>query len=185
MNALIRPSGLYRQSLRACLRCHYSTAPPPAPPLLLKLKNDLKSAMRAKDTARLNVVRGILSEVTNASKSSSPIKSDLQLLSMLKKRAAAAQNASKEFQDAGRSDLKDQEEAQIAILGEYAGEVKTMDGNEIKAIVTRAVNEMKSNGGKVMMGDVLKRLLAAGGDFDGKPVEKAEVAVAVKQALGQ
>lgn len=172
-----------RASRFVCLRCQYATSPPPAPPLLLKLRNDLKTAMKAKDTARLNVVRGLLNEVTNAAKTNSPIKSDMQLLSMLRKRAAASQAASKEFQDAGRADLKDKEEAQISILNEYSGSVQTTSEDEVKDIVGKVVEEMKSSGVKIAMGDVLKRLLAPGGDFEGKPVEKAEVAKIVKEVL--
>jgi len=153
--------------------------------MLLKLRNDLKTAMREKDTNRLNVVRNLLAEVTNAAKTSSPIKSDLQLLSLLRKRAAASQTASKEFADAGRSDLKEKEDAQIAILGEYAGGVETMGINQIRDTVSRAIEEMRGAGGKVTSGDALKRLLAPGGDFEGKPVEKADVARMVKEVLSQ
>lgn len=139
--------------------------------------------MKAKDTNRLNVVRGILNEVTNAAKTNSPIKSDMQLLSLLRKRAAAAQSAGKEFEEAGRIDLKEKEEAQISILDEYSGNVQTTSIDEIRSIVCKAVEDMKSSGAKLAMGDVLKRLLAPGGDFEGKPVEKSEVAKVVKEVL--
>ncbi|KAF4553084.1 Yqey-like protein [Elsinoe fawcettii] len=139
--------------------------------------------MRAKDTARLNVVRGILNEVTNSSKTSSPIKTDMQLLSLLRKRTAASETAKKEFQDAGRSDLIEKEDAQLNVLQEYAGGVATWNDDQIKEAVSAVVQDMKSSGGKVIMGDVLKRLFAPGGDLDGKPVEKAKVTVAVKQLL--
>jgi uncharacterized protein YqeY len=45
-------------------------APSSAPPLLLKLRSDLKTAMKAKDTNRLNVLRGLLAEVTKQPRSS-------------------------------------------------------------------------------------------------------------------
>ncbi|KAK4989378.1 hypothetical protein LTR50_003254 [Elasticomyces elasticus] len=173
------------QQARTCLRCRYSTSttPPPAPPLLLKLRSDLKTAMKAKDTNRLNVLRGLLAEVTNAAKTSSPIKSDMQLLSLLRKRSVAAKAAASEFQDAGRPDLKDKEEAQAAVLEGYAGSVETVGQDEIRSTVERVVDAMKGEGSKVHMGDVLKKLLAPDGPFEGKPVEKAEVAKAVKEVL--
>lgn len=139
--------------------------------------------MRAKDTNRLNVLRGILAEVTNAAKTSNPVKSDLQLLSMLRKRSSAAQQAAKEFQDAGRQDLKDKEDAAIAVLEEYAGSVDTVGEQEIRNIVTQALAVMKSEGVKTTSGDVLKKLLAPGGAFEGKPVEKSQVAKLVKEVL--
>ncbi|KAK4983916.1 hypothetical protein LTR66_008671 [Elasticomyces elasticus] len=174
------------QQARTCLRCRYSTntTPPPAPPLLLKLRSDLKTAMKAKDTNRLNVLRGLLAEVTNAAKTSSPIKSDMQLLSLLRKRSVAAKAAASEFQEAGRPDLKDKEEAQAAVLEGYAGSVETVGQDEVRSTVVQVVDEMKGEeGSKVHMGDVLKRLLAPDGPFEGKPVEKAEVAKAVKEVL--
>lgn len=139
--------------------------------------------MRAKDTNRLNVVRGILNEVTNSSKTATPIKTDMQLLSLLRKRAAAAETAKKEFNDAGRSDLIEKENAQLDVLNEYAGSVETWDDAQIQNAVATAVESMKSSGAKINMGDVLKKLFAPGGDLDGKPVEKSKVSVVVKQLL--
>ncbi|KAF2223740.1 Yqey-like protein-domain-containing protein [Elsinoe ampelina] len=166
------------------LQIRYSSSDAPAPPLLLKLRNDLKTAMRAKDTNRLNVVRGILNEVTNSSKTSSPIQTDMQLLSLLRKRAAASETARKEFKDAGRSDLIEKEDAQLHVLQEYAGGVETWNDEQIKEAVSTVIQDMKSSSEKkIVMGDVLKRLFAPGGDLDGKPVEKAKVSVAVKQLL--
>lgn len=159
-----------------CLRCQYSTEPPPPSPLLLKLRGDLKTAMKSKDTNRLNVVKGVLNEIANAAKTNTPLKTDMQILGLLRKRTSAAQQASKEFSDAGRADLQEKEDSQIAILNEYAGGVETMGAEEVKDIVAKAIEEMKNAGAKMSAGDVMKRLLAPGGELDGKPVEKAQVA---------
>lgn len=167
----------------------YSSASPtslPAPPLLLKLKGDLKSAMKEKDTNRLNALRGLLAEVTNQAKTSNPIKTDMQLLALLRKRTAAAKSAGDEFKAAGREDLLEKEEAQVAIFEEYAGGVETMPESDIKNAVTEVVDEVKAVAqGKVNMGDVLKKILGPGGSLEGKPVDRSEVARIVKQALGQ
>lgn len=185
---LIRP---LQRSIRSPISClhiargqqvrHATDAP--ASPLLLKLRNDLKTAMRAKDTNRLNVVRGILNEVTNSSKTSAPIKTDMQLLSLLRKKASASETAKKEFEAAGRSDLIEKEDAQLKVLDEYAGGVQTWTDDQVRDAVAAAIQDMKSSGSKIVVGDVLKRLFAPGGDLDGKPVEKAKVSVAVKQLL--
>lgn len=187
MNALSRSS----RSLRTgwiCPQCrHYATPSPtglPAPPLLLKIRNDLKTAMKEKDKNRLNVLRGLLSEVTNSAKTNSPIKTDMQLLSLLRKRAASAKHASSEFKSAGREDLVEAEEGQAKVLEEYAGGVETMSTEDIRDAVAKTVDEVKgSSSGKVNMGDVLKKLLGPGGHLEGKPVERAEVARMVKEVL--
>ena len=142
--------------------------------------------MKEKDTNRLNVLRGLLAEVTNAAKTNNPVKTDMQLLSMLKKRAASAKQASDEFKSAGRDDLVEKEEGQVKVLEEYAGDVKTLSTDDIRDAVMKTVDEAKaqqSAPGKINMGDILKRLLAPGGILDGKPVEKAEVARIVKEVL--
>lgn len=181
---------LLRQKLRQrsqwiCPQCrHYADSPVPAPPLLLKLRSDLKTAMKQKDTNRLNVLRGLLAEVTTSAKTGTPVKSDIQILSMLRKRAASAKSASDEFKAAGRNDLVEQEEGQVKVLEEYAGGVETMSQDEIRDAVMKTVDEAKAQqGSKANMGAVLKKLLGPGGSLDGKPVEKKEVAGIVKEVL--
>lgn len=142
--------------------------------------------MKEKDTNRLNVLRGLLAEVTNAAKTNNPVKTDMQLLSILKKRAATAKQASSDFKSAGRDDLVEKEEDQVKVLEEYAGNVQTMSNDDIRDIVIETVEDAKaqqSAPGKVNMGDILKKLLAPGGSLDGKPVERAEVARIVKEVL--
>ncbi|KAK6396926.1 hypothetical protein LTR65_007424 [Meristemomyces frigidus] len=154
--------------------------------MLLKLRTDLKTAMKAKDASRLSVLRALLAEVTNSAKTSTPIKTDMQLLSILRKRAAAAKTARAEFESAGRQDLVEQEDKQAAIIEEYAGGVETTSESDIRDAVSKVVGEVKAAAaGKVNMGDVLKKLLAPGGSLDGKPVEKSQVAKAVKEVLAQ
>ncbi|EMC93236.1 hypothetical protein BAUCODRAFT_26560 [Baudoinia panamericana UAMH 10762] len=194
--ALTPSRSLYRgftwlQQSYVCPQCRRYATPstpslPSAPPLLLKLRKDLKTAMQEKDKPRLNVLRNVLAEVTNAAKTNSPIKTDMQLLSLLRKRAAAAKTASEEFKSAGRQDLVEQEEKQAEIMEEYAGSVQTMGMEQIKEAVSGVVEEMKAaaSGKAVNMGDVLKKLLAPGGSLDGKAVERSEVARMVKEAVG-
>ncbi|KAK5111504.1 hypothetical protein LTR85_011852 [Meristemomyces frigidus] len=173
-----------------CPHCRHYAAPTsstlPAPHMLLKLRTDLKTAMKAKDTSRLNVLRALLAEVTNSAKTSNPIKTDMQLLSLLRKRAAAAKTARAEFESAGRQDLVEQEDKQAAVLDEYAGGVETTSESDVREAVSKVVEEVKAAAaGKANMGDVLKKLLAPGGSLAGKPVEKSQVAKVVKEILAQ
>ena len=176
---------LLQRSQWICPQCrHYADSPVPAPPLLLKLRRDLKTAMKEKDTNRLNVLRALLGDVTSSAKTQNSVKTDMQLLSMLRKRASAAKAASDEFKAAGRQDLVDREEGQVKVLDEYAGDVETMSQDEIRDVVIQAVDEAKAKeGSKVNMGEILKKLLGPGGTLDGKPVEKKEVAPIVKEVL--
>lgn len=148
------------------------------------MRGDLKTAMREKDTNRLNVLRALLAEVTNAAKTNKPISTDMQLLSLLRKRAASAKSAGEEFKSAGREDLMEKEEGQAKMMEEYADAVETMSKDELRDAVIKTVEEVKgATNGKINMGDVLKKLLGPGGHLDGKPVERSEVARIVKEVL--
>lgn len=131
----------------------------------------------------MNVLRALISETNNAAKTSSPIRTDVQLLALIRKRAAAAKDAAQQFAEADRPDLKAQEDAQIAVLEEYAGQVQTMSLDEIEAVVSQELAKMKEAGKKIEAGGLLKTLFAPGGVLDGKPVERAEVAKIAKQAV--
>jgi len=141
----------------------------------------MKTAMRAKDTNRLNALKGLLADVTNASKTSKPINTNMQVLALLRKRSNEAKDAAQEFQNASRQDLKDKEEAQAKVFDEYAGTVETVGKEEIAAVVKSVIETLKANGEKADKGTVLKKLIGPGGAFDGKNVEKATVAQAVQR----
>jgi len=132
---------------------------------------------------RLNVLRALITEITNASKTSSPIQTDLQLLSVIRKKTAQAKEAGQQFAEANRPDLKEQEDAQIAVLEEYAAQVETMGVDQIREAVSQVISQLKGEGKKADIGSVLKTLFAPGGVLDGKPAEKAEVAKIAKEMV--
>ncbi|OCK79320.1 GatB/YqeY domain-containing protein [Lepidopterella palustris CBS 459.81] len=171
--------------LRLC-HCRRITTTPflqAPPPVLSRLRDDLKIAMRAKDAVRLSVLRNLLSEITNASKTNSPITTDLRLLNLLRQRIASSRTAASEFRDAGRNDVAEKEEAQISVMEEYAGGVETVGEEEVRAVVRGVVEEMRGGGGKVDLGAVLRKVTGEGGALDGRPVEKKEVVKIVKELL--
>ncbi|OTB03295.1 hypothetical protein M426DRAFT_321863 [Hypoxylon sp. CI-4A] len=175
-------------SIRCSSARFYSSGEPPAPPLLQKLKADLKTAMRAKDAPRLTAIRSILSATLNASKTASPIATDAQLVALLRRTARSSTDASAAFQAAGRQDLVDKEAAQVAVLEEYIAQsgVEEVSEDQLRVVVAGVVTALTSEGAetKVRFGDVMKKLLAPGGPLDGKNVEKAQLAGVVKEVVG-
>jgi uncharacterized protein YqeY len=144
----------------------------------------MKTAMQNKDSNRLSVLRALLSQTLNASKTSQPINTDMQVLALLRKSASASRAASEEFKGAGRADLAEKEDLQIKIMEEYAGEVETMSEEQIRDAVQGVLVQMKAEGSKVQPGDLLKRVFAP--DVLGqKPVEKGEVARIARQLLAE
>ncbi|GBF60786.1 altered inheritance of mitochondria protein 41 [Trichophyton mentagrophytes] len=164
-------SPLLRHSLR------YSTSSTPGvAPLFAKIKTDLKAAMRAKDKVRLDVLRGIISEVNNAAKTPKPIETDLSLLDLLRKRAANLEASGKEYAAADRQDLLAKAEEERKVVEEYAAQVETVSEDAIRAAVESAIAELKAASEKLAIGSVMKKVLAAGGALDGKPASKTAVA---------
>ncbi|KFY66163.1 hypothetical protein V497_01086, partial [Pseudogymnoascus sp. VKM F-4516 (FW-969)] len=145
---------------------------------------DLKTAMQDKDKNKLNVLRALLSQSLNASKTSSPIVTDMQMLALVRKNAAASKQAAAEFVEAGRQDLADKEAEQMKIMEEYIGEVKTVGEEEIRKVVGEVVDALKggAEGAKLQMGEVLKKVFSKE-VLGEKNVERADVARIVKELL--
>ena len=139
--------------------------------------------MRTKDTPRLAVLRAIISDITNSTKTQSPILDDISLLSLLKKRISASRTAVEEFYQADRKDLVNKEEEQLRILEDYASKIRTMDSGEIRDLVIKLVESLRSDSRQLSMGDVMKRAFGPEGAFEGKMVEKKEVVKTVKEVL--
>jgi uncharacterized protein len=159
----------------------YSTSSAPSP-LLSRLREDLKSAMRARDTPRLNVLRGVLADITNSSKTNAPIKDDLALLILLRKRIAATKQAVRQADDVGRSDLVTKEEEQMVILEDYAGNIKTMSDDEIRQIISGIVEQVQKEGNELVTSNIMKKCFGPDGAFEGRMVERQAVARLVKEA---
>lgn len=144
----------------------YSTAAekPTTPPLLQTLKGDLKNAMRAKDAPRLAVLRSVITTTLNASKTPKPIRTDLELVALLRKTQHACLDAAKGFRDAKREDLAQKEEEQAAVAKEYVASsgVKILAEEELRALVAEAVEAAKAAGveAKALTGEVYKRVVA-------------------------
>ncbi|KAI2469960.1 GatB/YqeY domain-containing protein [Annulohypoxylon bovei var. microspora] len=167
-----------------CSARFYSSDEPPPPPLLQKLKGDLKIAMRAKDAPRLSAIRSILSATLNASKTSAPITTDVQLVTLLRKTIRASSDACAEFSAAGRGDLVEKEAAQIVVLEDYVSQsgVRILSDDELRGVVVGAI---EAEGAGAEFGAVLRTLFAPGSALDGAIVDKAEVVKLVKETLAK
>jgi uncharacterized protein YqeY len=144
----------------------------------------MKTAMQNKDSNRLSVLRALLTQTLNASKTSTPINTDMQMLALLRKSASASRAASEEFKGAGRADLAEKEDLQIKIMEEYAGGVETVSEEEIRAAVKEVLVQMKTEGTKIQVGDLLKRVFAPE-VLGEKPVEKGDVAKIARQIMAE
>lgn len=103
---------------------------------------------------------------------------DLQILSILRKKIAGAREAASQFAEANRQDLKEKQEAESVVLDEYVGQVETVSDEvierEVKAIVDRGAKNI---------GIIMKFLTGTGGGLAGMPVESSKIAEVAKRLL--
>jgi hypothetical protein len=91
--------------------------------LIDEIREDMKAAMKAKDSVRTQTLRGAIAACTNelVSKSMKPTDSvpDVMLVGVLKRLAKQRKDSIEQFSQGGRQDLVDKETAELKILEEY------------------------------------------------------------------
>ena len=141
-----------------------------------QLTEDMKAAMRAKESGRLAAVRLIIAEVKRRELDEQTELNDTQVLAVIEKMIKQRKDSITQFEAGGRADLADVEKAEMAILSTYmpAG----LSDEEIAAEVAAAVAATGASGpqdmGKLM--GVLKPKLAGRADM-------TVVSALVKKAL--
>lgn len=179
------PSSAIRAVRSESLRFYSADATDKVPKGLKRIKDDLKTAMRAKDAPRLAVLRAVLAANLNASKTDKPIQTDVQLVSLLRKVRKGAEEAAAEAEAVQRQDLVDKEMQQAYILDEYieACGVRKMGEAELEAIIKEAVEAVKADaqGAKNLMGQVMSKVMAK---VAGQDVDKQSLSQMVVKATG-
>ena len=133
--------------------------------LKAQITEDMKAAMRAKESGRLAAVRLIIAEVKRKELDEQTQLDDTQVLAVIEKMIKQRKDSITQFEAGGRADLADVEKAEMAILSTYmpAG----LSDEEIAAEVAAAVAATGASGpqdmGKLM--GVLKPKLAGRADM--------------------
>ncbi|KAF9162366.1 hypothetical protein DFQ27_002136 [Actinomortierella ambigua] len=141
-------------SLRPAWRMYTTEA---TSPLLLKLKADVKDAMRSKDKERLTVVKSVLSDLVYLEKSpQAPEKvTDSVIQVLIQKSIKRREESIHDFEKAGRSELAAQEQKGIDMLKVYLPQ--EMTEQEIEAEVRKAIEATGASSAKDV-GKVMKEL---------------------------
>ena len=141
-----------------------------------KLDEDLKSAMRAKDSLRMNTVRALKSAVKYREIELMKPLDDAGILGVVATEIKRRRDSVEQYRAGNRADLADKEEAEIKILQEFLPQQLT--AAEVEAKVVEAIAKVGAQGPKDM-GAVMKALLPdVQGRADGKVVSEL-----VKQRL--
>ena len=141
------------------------------------IQHDLHTAMRERDQVRSATLRMALTAIQTASVAGTAAHelSDDEVLKVLAKEAKKRKESASAYADAGRPELADRENAELAILEAYLP--AQLDDTELDAIATAAADEVGATGMK-QMGQVMKAEAQVAGRADG-----GRVAAAVKKVL--
>jgi len=136
-----------------------------------KIREQIKQAMLARESEKLNVLRGILSAFTNelVAKGLKPQDKlpDEDCIAVIRRLAKQRKDSIEQFEKGGRADLSAVEKVELAILETYLPQMISKD--EIRKVATAKQAELgmtdKSKMG-MLMGAVMKELKgkADGGD---------------------
>jgi uncharacterized protein YqeY len=141
-----------------------------------QITDDMKAAMRAKESERLNTIRLLIAEIKRKEVDERIELTDAQVLAVVEKMIKQRKDSITQFENGGRQDLADKEKSELAILSAYmpAG----LSDEEVAAEVAAAVAASGAAGpqdmGKVM--GILKPKLAGRADM-------TAVSAQVKKAL--
>ncbi len=102
-----------------------------------QLTADMKQAMRDKDKPRLGVVRLALAAIKQREVDERVELDDTQVLAVLDKMVKQRRDSVRQFEEASRQDLADQESFEITVLQTYLPEA--LGDNELDALIDEAI----------------------------------------------
>jgi len=141
-----------------------------------RIADDMKAALKSGDKRRLAVLRLMLSDIKRAEIDARAELDEAAVLAVLNKMAKQRKESIGQFADAGRDDLREQEQFELGVIGDYLPE--PLSGDELARLVERAVEQTGAADikamGKVM--SAVKTLVAGRADM-------AEVSRLVKRRL--
>lgn len=141
-----------------------------------QLTHDMKTAMREKDKARLSTLRLILAAIKQREVDERIELEDVQILEVLDKMRKQRVDAIEQFQAAGRLDLVEKEQVEIACIQDYLP--AALSANELQALIAATLVETEASGMKDMAKVMAALKPSIQGRADGKVVSQL-----VKQAL--
>ena len=147
-------------------------------PLKDRITEDMKTAMRARDSERLSVIRMLLAACKQREVDERIVLDDIAVVGLVDKLIKQRKDSITAFRQGGRADLADKESAEVRVLEAYLPQ--RLGADEIQAAVAAIVAELGASG----PGDMGRVMAAAKAQLAGK-AEMALVSSAVKQALAK
>ena len=116
--------------------------------LKLRITDDMKAAMRAKETARLGTIRLLLAAIKQKEVDERIELDDAAVSSIVEKLIKQRKDSISQFQAAGRDDLVAAEQAELIVLQVYLPE--QLSAAEVEAAVAAAIAESGATSAKDM-----------------------------------
>ncbi|MDE2354104.1 MAG: GatB/YqeY domain-containing protein [Betaproteobacteria bacterium] len=120
--------------------------------LKARITEDMKSAMRARDSGRLNAIRLILAALKQKEVDERIELDDAAVLGVLDKMLKQRKDSIAQFEAAGRHDLAQQEQLEISVLQDYMPQ--PLSDEAVVALVDQAVRESGAAGMQDMARDM-------------------------------
>lgn len=144
--------------------------------LKLRIQDDMKAAMRARDSERLATIRMLLAALKQREVDERIELDDTAVVGVVDKLIKQRKDSITAFRQGGRDDLADKEAAEITVLEVYLPQ--RLSAEQIAAEIQALVAELGASG----PGDMGRVMAAAKSRLAGQ-AEMALVSAAVKQAL--
>ncbi|BEI40421.1 MULTISPECIES: GatB/YqeY domain-containing protein [unclassified Polynucleobacter] len=130
-----------------------------------QITEDMKSAMRAKETERLGTIRLLLAAIKQREVDERITVDDAGIIAIVEKLIKQRKDSIEQFQKAGRTDLVDQESKELGILQAYMP--AQLSEAEVQAAIQKTISSLGAVGpqdmGKVI--GALKAQLAGKADM--------------------
>lgn len=107
--------------------------------LKTRISEDMKSAMKAQDKPRLGVIRLILAAIKQQEVDTRTELDEATVLAVLDKMVKQRRESIKQYTDAGRTDLAEQEEFELGIIQDYLPQQLSED--ELLALIQQGMAE--------------------------------------------
>jgi uncharacterized protein YqeY len=113
-----------------------------------QITEDMKTAMRAKDSVRLGAIRLLLSAIKQREVDERIELTDADVIAVIEKMLKQRRDSIAAFESAKRDDLADIEKFEVSVLQTYMP--KQMSDDEINQIITQVIADTGATGAKDM-----------------------------------
>lgn len=142
-----------------------------------RISEDMKAAMRAKDSERLGTIRMLQAAIKQREVDERITLDDVQILSVVEKMLKTRKESVEQFKTAGRDDLVAKESSEISQLQAYLPE--QLSAAELDALIASAI----SSTGATSIKDMGKVVAAVKQQAAGR-ADMGAVSAAIKSKLG-